>query len=338
MADSRPVDALREELASMPKVELHLHLEGSLRPPQMRQLARRYRTELAEGGDPALEALYAFETFPQFLDAYKTCCRHLKTPQDYADLANQVIRELEEQHCVYAEIFLTPSICEKFGLPANEVIEAILGAAARPGHGCRVAWIFDNVRQGGPDPCWRTLEWAKRYRNRGVVGISIGGDEASEPSRAFREIFEEADKLGIHRTVHAGETCGARSVWEAVEELRAERIGHGLSALQDSMLVDSLVRSNIPLDISLTSNFKTGVVDADRPHPLAEIALRGIPFTLNTDDPGLFQTSLLEEWQKAANLLQWEPERFTALMQTTVGFTFLSEAQRDGLRSRLRSR
>ena len=322
--------AAAEELQPIPKIELHVHLEGSLTPDRLRRLADKYQTELHDERHNGIDEVYAFQTFQEFLQAYRVCCQHLKQPEDYAQVAADLFRQLAEQRCVYVEVIMTPSICTRFGLPAVEVIEALLEQAAGASRsGLQVRWIFDTVRQWGPDHSWQTLEWALQYRQRGVVAISIGGDESSQPASLFREIFESAEKQGLHRTAHAGEICGARSVWLAIEELRAERIGHGVRALEDSQLVEYLARAGIALDVSITSNLKTGAVDRERQHPIEEIARRGLPFTLNSDDPGLFQTTLLREWEVAAGILGWSAERFVDLMRRTLQYTFLTSAERE---------
>ncbi|HEY3132611.1 MAG TPA: adenosine deaminase [Acidobacteriota bacterium] len=317
-------------IQEIPKIELHVHLEGSITPDQLRHLARKYGSPLAEDQSDAITQLYQFRTFSNFLNAYKICCQHLKTPDDYAWLTAALLQQLAEQRCVYAEILLTPSICARFGLSAIEVIDAVLDrSAAAARYGVHVRWIFDTVRQWGPDPCWQTLEWAGRFQNKGVVAISIGGDEASVAAPEFREIFEAAEKAGLRRVAHAGEICDARSVWLAIEELRAERIGHGIRALDDPQLVDYLVKNDLPLDVCITSNFKTGAVDSNTPHPIRRIAQQGIPFTLNSDDPGLFQTTLQQEWALAADILAWVPEDFVALMRRTMKYTFLRPEERE---------
>jgi adenosine deaminase len=335
------------ELRQIPKLELHVHLEGAMGPGFLRELSRRYGTSLGKEGEDLVSELYAFRTFSEFLNAYKVCCEHLKGPEDYGRLAGVLIQQLADQRCVYAEVFFTPSICKRFGLPVEEVIEAVLERTSSPSRsGVHARWIFDCVRQWGPDPCWQTLEWATRYQNRGVVGISIGGDEASIPARAFRDVFETAEKSGLHRTAHAGEICDARSVWGAIEELRAERIGHGIRALEDPMLVDYLKRNNLALDLSITSNWRTGAVSGEwgkeggvrkaecgiRTHPIVEIVRAGIPFTVNTDDPGLLQTTLEREWELAAQILGWFPEQFVEMTRRTLGYAFLGEEERGEIR------
>ncbi|HEV8130798.1 MAG TPA: adenosine deaminase [Acidobacteriota bacterium] len=328
-----PQSAIRNtqsEIEEIPKIELHVHLEGSITPQQLRSLSKKYGTSLAgpDRPDPVAE-LYRFQTFAEFLNAYKICCQHLQTPEDYAWLAGSLLQRLADEHCVYAEVLLTPSICTRFGLPSDEVIDAVLDRAAGAARsGLMTRWVLDTVRQWGPDPCWQTLETAMRFKNSGVVGICIGGDEASEPARAFRDIFEAAEKAGLHRTAHAGEVGDARSVWQAIEELRAERIGHGIHALEDPKLVEYLIQHNLPLDISITSNFRTGAADTSKTHPIRQIAERGIAFTLNSDDPGLFQTTLQQEWELAAQILGWSAEDFLGLMRKTVQYTFLGEEER----------
>ncbi|MBI2820673.1 MAG: adenosine deaminase [Acidobacteria bacterium] len=326
--------ATREELQQMPKLELHLHLEGSMTQQQLLRFSRKYQTPLAEQPPDAVARLYAFQNFTDFLNTYKLCCQHLKTPEDYQQLTGELLQYLEEQNCVYAEVLFTPSICARYGLPAEEVIDAVLERAGVRSR-TRVRWIFDTVRQWGPDPCWQTLEWAIHHRDRGVAAICIGGDETSQPARAFREVFEEAEKAGLHRVVHAGEIGDARSVWLAIEELRAERIAHGIHSLDDPLLLDYLARHRLPLDICITSNFKTGAADPARPHPLGEISRRGFPITNSSDDPGLFQSSLLQEWERAAELLEWSCGQFADFTHRSLGHAFLAETERGEISSLL---
>lgn len=253
--------ALHDEsaLACLPKAELHLHLEGCLTPTLLVQLAARHGEKLD------LEKIterYHTSTFAEFLDLFKWATSYLRNPQDYAQLADHVVSDLRDQNCIYAEITLSVGVMllRKQDVEAN--FAAILDAVTRSAKSTpfRALWIFDAVRQFGADKAMEVARLAAKQKSHRVVAFGLGGDETSLPAAEFRRAYELAAGEGLHRVVHAGEMGGPQSVRDAIEILGAERIGHGIAAIQDEQLMDLLIDRQIPLEICPQSNLCTGAV------------------------------------------------------------------------------
>lgn len=295
-------------IVRLPKAELHLHLEGGIEPETALKLAHRnghYRETLTH-----VQKRYAYRDFLGFLLTFKWVTEQLQKPADYAFLLRQLLCRLHEQNVLYAEITLAAGVV----LWKRQDLDAVFVALreeyqkARREFPVEVRWVFDAVRNFGPkhvlDVARRTVTW----KDAGVVAFGIGGDEHAGPPELFRKAFDLVRAAGLRVTVHAGETAGPESIWRAVQELGAERIGHGLAAFRDPELVDYLTREQIPLEVCLESNRRTGALRQHCgtndlvAHPLRDYYRRGMQVTLNTDDPGLFATSLNEEYVRAHQL------------------------------------
>lgn len=285
-------------LKRLPRVELHLHLEGSVSRSRLRRLWSGGTPDPDLPADPA--HLCRHRNFREFLNHFALVTRLLRTPRDFADITADLCRSLGRQGIVAAEVFLSPVIFTRRGLPFLEILDAIDGAAKegeRAG-GPALRWILDGVRQWGAAGFEENLECARAAGGR-VLGIGLGGDESSVPAREFAPYFAEARRLGLRTVAHAGEFGSARSVRDAVEWLGAERIGHGIRVLEDPGVVRMIRREGVTLDVCPTSNLRTGVVRAWAEHPLPGLVRRGVRVTLNSDDPGLFGTNLANEYRLA---------------------------------------
>lgn len=297
-------------LRSLEKAELHVHLEGSITPDTVLEL------------DPSLTreevlARYSYADFAGFLDAYKWVNQFLKRPEDYALITRRLIEHLAEQGVRYAEINLSIGVL----LWRNQEFEpnfAAIEAAAAEGP-IPVRFIFDAVRQFGLEPAWKVARLAADSRHRGVIGFGIGGDEARGPASIFHEIFADARKAGLHILPHAGESCGPESVWAALEA-GAARIGHGIRAVDDPVLVSHLRDHRIPLDISISSNLCTGVVKSLGEHPIRRLYDAGVPVTLNTDDPPMFHTTLLNEYRIAHDVFGFSRDDLKRVARNSLEF------------------
>ena len=303
----------------LPKVELHLHLEGSIRPETLREMARRKPNglEAAESWIQGREREgFRYREFSDFLDAFKLLSLLLETPQDYALAATRLIDELAAENVRYAEITLSAGVV----LWKKQSLEAIFEALAESADaasrrlGVRINWIFDAIRQFGADHAREVLHCAARFKHQGVVAFGIGGDEVRGPARLFADIFKEARELGLHTTVHAGETAGPESVRDAVEILKAERIGHGTSARQDEPTIQLLADRRITMECCLTSNVATGVIETVEEYPLRRFLAAGVLATINSDDPAFFNTNLEQEIVLAT-------ERFGLTQAEVIGLT-----------------
>lgn len=315
----------REQLRRIPKAELHLHLEGSLSPETLWTLAQRRGAPLGLTSLDACRGLYQFSDFAGFIQAIKTASLLLDSPADYATAVAALAESLRGQGVVDSEVFLSIGILQWRGVAIEPYWEEIEQARqqAEAATGVRIRWIFDAVRQFGAEPFERVVEWAVRLRRSGsVLAIGIGGDEAQRPASEFARGYARARDHGLRTTIHAGETCGAASIRDALRHLQPDRIGHGLHAFQDDGLVDELAQSQVLLDICPTSNFKTGAWNARLPYPARLYHQRGIRIAISSDDPGIFGCTLLDEyaWLHEHGGFSLEQLRQLAAASRTLGF------------------
>ncbi|MGC2420338.1 MAG: adenosine deaminase [Candidatus Acidiferrales bacterium] len=312
-------------LRALPKAELHLHLEGSIRPDTAVELAARHGEKLTS---EEVAARYNYSNFAGFLDTFKWVTSFLRDPEDYTLITKQLAAELLRQNVVYAEVTVSAGVMLRRMQSVEKNFAAIREIAESAPFGrLRLAWIFDAVRQFGPDAAMETARWASRLRGSGVVAFGMGGDELSHPTVNFRPAFDFARSEGLHTICHAGEIGGSQSVREVIELLGAERIGHGIAVMHDPALGEFLAARRIVLENCLTSNVATGALarQTGKPdasladHPLPKFLEQGLSVTLSTDDPGLFHTDLCTEYSHAASLglsnhqlLRLAGESFTA--------------------------
>jgi adenosine deaminase/aminodeoxyfutalosine deaminase len=280
-------------LLQLPKAELHLHLEGSIEPETLHEL------------DPAtpveeFRALYRYQDFDAFLRAFGAVGKRLRTPEDYGLITQRLLERLAAQNVRYAEIIVAAGVVLWKGQEFGPIFEAVRQAAADSP--VKVRWILDAVRQFGVEHAMAVARLAAERVDRQVVAFGIGGSEQRGPAAWFTEVFAFAKSAGLHLTAHAGETMGPESVWAALA-LGAERIGHGIAAVRDRELMRHLRDRDIPLEICLTSNLVTGVVERLEDHPVRRLFDAGVPVVLSTDDPAMFGCTLAGEYQLAAHRL-----------------------------------
>jgi aminodeoxyfutalosine deaminase len=328
--DEQFVDAL-------PKVELHVHLEGSMRPSTLLALARRHGVDDLPTDEAGLRALYAFRDFNHFLAVYRSAVRVLRDEEDFALLARETALGLAAQNVRYAEITFTPWIHTMRGVPVTEVFAGLDRGrlAARAATGIEIRWICD-IPGGLPDTdiraaAERTAQYAISDGGDSVVALGVGGMEVGVPRPQFAEVFAVARAAGLHATPHAGETTGARTIWDSIEYLGADRIGHGIRALDDPALLERLRRDGIPLEVSPTSNLCTGVVASYREHPLPRLLAAGVSASLNSDDPPMFGTTLRGEYLHALRDLGLGRAEVFGLASAAVRHSFLPAADQDAL-------
>ena len=300
--------SLSPRIASLPKAELHLHLEGSIQPAAARALMARHGVNATE---QEVRERYSFRNFPQFLETFKWLTSFLREPGDYALAAKDLGEQLLAQNVVYAEVTLSVGVMLLRKQQAEANLEALLRASEPFEHrGLRIRWVFDAVRQFGADAAMAVVEAARNCGSREIVAFGIGGDELQVATSEFRGVYDRAAEFGLHRLIHAGEVGGPEKIREAVELLQVERIGHGIAAFKDPALMDLLAERKIPLEICPQSNVRTGALarqlalDDARigDHPLPKLLRHGIPVVLSTDDPALFGTNLHAEYANAARM------------------------------------
>jgi aminodeoxyfutalosine deaminase len=299
---------LSNRIASLPKAELHLHLEGSIQPATVCALTARHGVAMTE---EEVRQRYAYRNFPEFIGAFKWVTSFLREPQDYALIARDLAEHLLTQCVVYTEITLSIGVMLLREQRPEANFEALLRATEPfENRGLRFQWIFDAARQFGADAAMEVVESAKRCNSKSIVAFGIGGDELSVPTEEFRPVYDRAAQIGLHRVMHAGEVGGPEKIREAIELLGAERIGHGIAAINDPQLMDLLAERKIPLEMCPASNMRTAALarqlrreDARiEDHPLPKLLRHGIPIVLSTDDPAMFHTTLHEEYANAARM------------------------------------
>ena len=316
-------------ILSLPKAELHLHLEGSILPTTLLELRQRHGTP--DGSLAAIEQLYQFEDFSGFLMAFKAVTEHLQSPDDYELIAYRLMERLKSENVLHAEVYVSVGVC----LWRNQEFDAIFEGLERGrmrgecDFGISLLWIFDAVRQFGAAEARRVAELAVRYHDRNVVGFGIGGDEGRAAPELFRDPYAYAAEHGLRLTAHAGETAGPESVWGALN-LGAERIGHGLSAGQDPELVEELAKRQIPVEICVTSNIRTGCCAGIAEHPVKSYFDRGVMITLNTDDPAMFNTSLTQEYQLVQDAFDFTDEHLREVARNSFEASFLAPEKKLG--------
>lgn len=316
-------------LLHLPKVELHLHLEGSTDPETLVALSRRHDTKPLTLADA--RALYTYKDFLGFMDSYKAMSARLRTPEDYELITYNMVRTLAAQGIVHAEVYISFGIIYYWKKEAVEpYVEAIERARIRgeKEFGTSIYWLIDAVRHFGADEAVRVFRKAAELRALypSIIGIGIGGDEARGPASLFKDSYAEAKAAGLRLTAHAGESGGPiegpASIWAAIN-IGAERIGHGLTAEFDPELMQILAERQIPIEINVTSNIRTGCCPSFDEHPLRRYFDAGLMVTLNSDDPPMFGSNLLEEYLLAHTHYGFTLDQLRELSANAVEASFL---------------
>ncbi len=313
-----PVAEHRSRFESMPKVELHLHLEGAVPRDALWEII------LDHGGDPdvpdraALERRFEFHGFRGFFEAWLWKNRFLDSYRVFERAAEAAAAELARRTIVYAEAFFSPSDFAGHGLKPQELALAIRRGLDRV-PGTEVALIADLVRDTGPRRAGRTLaQIAEVARDARIIGIGIGGSEAEFPPEIFGTVFRRAAALGFRLTAHAGEAAGPASVRGALDALGVERIGHGVRSVEDRALVADLAAARVALEVCPTSNLRTAVVPSWEEHPARTLVEAGVVVTVNTDDPAIFGCTLAGEFDALASRLGFDDATLRRLAEAAV--------------------
>lgn len=321
-------------IRTLPKAELHLHLEGTIGPDELAELI------VLHGGGPVdrerLALLYKHKDFTAFLDAFKRVTHWLQTPEDYELITYRLLQKLKAENVLHAEVYVSVGVVMFRNRDFDAIFEGLDRGRERGERdfGVSLYWIFDAVRHFGVEAAEKVFNKATALRERNVIGIGIGGDERLAPPELFRGLYARAKDHGLRLTAHAGESSGPRSILGALDALRAERIGHGLTAYQDCELMARLAESRVPIEVCLSSNLRTGCCAAAEQHPLKTYYDRGLMVTLNTDDPAMFETSLCREYEIAQETFGFTNEQLRELAMNSLRASFLSEDRKRELMSR----
>lgn len=309
----------------LPKAELHVHHVGSASQRTVSELAARYASDTPVPTDPALLADYfRFTDFAHFIEVYLSVVDLIRTPEDIWTLTHEVARDLAAQNVRYAEVTLTPYTSIVRGIAAEAYCEAVEDARtrAKSDFGIELRWCFDIPGESGVEAAEVTLDAALRVRPDGLVSFGLGGPEIGVPRPQFAPYFEQAIAAGLHSVPHSGESTGPESIWDAINYLGAERIGHGIAAAQDPELMAHLAEHQIALEISPTSNVCTRSVASMAEHPLPALVAAGVPVSINSDDPPMFSTTLSQEYGVARDLLGLDDAGVAELARAAVRQSF----------------
>ncbi|GAB3464278.1 adenosine deaminase [Actinophytocola sediminis] len=289
---------MQDFVSALPKTELHVHLVGSASADTVLELARRHPELDVPTEREALHAFYEFTDFAHFITVYVQVNRLVTTAADITVLIDGLAADLARNGVRYAEVTVTPSAHLLIGIDPAELAEALTAGRARASdrHGVELAWVFDIAGSLGYRQGIATAEWVLAHRPAGTVAFGLGGNEVGVPRAKYRDPFRMARDGGLHLVPHAGETTGPETIWSALHDLHAERIGHGTSAVDDPELVAYLAGEGIPVEVCPSSNIRTRAVATLAEHPLPRLLEAGVPVTLATDDPGMFHTDLNSEY------------------------------------------
>jgi aminodeoxyfutalosine deaminase len=325
--------SLQEFIREMPKVELHVHLEGSIRPTTLLKLAERNGVALPASDAEGLREFYRFTTFDHFIQVYLAISQCLRTVDDFSLIAYEFGSDMARQNVRCAEVTFTPHTnVVNTGLAFDDILAGLNEGRERAQEefGIEIRWVLDVVRDN-PESRHQVAEWAASARDRAVVGFGLGGSERGHPPERFADAFAKAREAGLHSVPHAGEMAGPDSVWGALRALGAERIGHGVRSIEDPSLIDYLCEHQIPLEVCPTSNLCLGLYASYQDHPIRKLWQKGLYVTVNSDDPPMFNTDLAGEYSVLADLLDLSADDLERLSLNALQASFLPNEQKAAL-------
>jgi adenosine deaminase/aminodeoxyfutalosine deaminase len=334
-------------ITRLPKAELHLHLEGSVDPLTLSQLSEKHHTPFPWSSNrykplpdshrtltvAEAAALYDYKDFTGFLMAFKAVTERLRDPEDFELITYRLLEKLSKEGCLHAEVFVSVGVIFWRGQEFDPLFEGMERGRKRAekDFGTTLYWIFDAVRHFGSGEGEKVLAKAIELHSASIIGIGIGGDERIAGPELFDHVYAKALRAGLHLSVHAGETVGPPSIYGALDILKAERLGHALHAEQDPALLDRLVRDQVPLELCITSNLRTSCCADVSDHPLRRYFDAGALVTLNTDDPEMFQTTLVREYQLAQDAFGFTDEELRQLAANSFRASWLPEERKRAL-------
>jgi len=319
----------------MPKVELHVHLEGSIRPETLLILAKRNHVTLPANTVEGLQEWYQFSDFAHFVEVYFAICNCIRTPEDFEFIVAEFLKHQFEQNIKYSEVIFTPyTHCEHMTL--DEQLTAInrVRKQAESSLGICMGLVPDISRHMRPvEESFLVADWAAKNMGNGIIALGLGGPEIDNPPEIFQEAFERIRAAGLPSLPHAGETEGPKSIWGAINALSAVRIGHGVRCLEDPELVAFLRERQIPLDVCPTSNVCLGVVPALTDHPLPKLVEEGLFVTINSDDPPMFNTTLTNEYLRISETFDFDATQIKQFVMNGIQASLLPPGTKHALKN-----
>ena len=324
----------------MPKVELHMHLDGSLSPETIKKLAMEQKYEplmnksVEEIADRAVVKT-SRQTLAEVLEAFGTVYPLLHTEEALEEISYEYMQSAHRQNVIYAELRFAPALQATSEFPMSEVVESVVKGLERGEFDFGIQWgiIICFLRHMTVEQNEEMLEAALEYKEQGVVGVDLAGDEALFPLTKFRDLFVRAKREGLFTTVHAGEAPGSRDL-ETALEIGVDRVGHATLVREDPLLFQEFVARRIPIEVNLTSNLRTGAVSSYSEHPAREWFVTGIPISVSTDDPGVFDIDLPHEYRIMVNQLGFTPDDLVSVQLGSIESAFLTREKKTALRDR----
>ncbi|HLY25404.1 MAG TPA: adenosine deaminase [Aggregatilineales bacterium] len=336
--------SLASYLEAAPKAELHVHLEGSILPNILLALAKRNGVLLPTETEVGLREWFHFSDFLHFIEVYIAITRCLRDEEDYEYIAYEFGKEMARQNIRYAEVTFSPSTHHRLGIPFDIYFTGLCRGRdkARAEFGVDFNFVFDIVRNyDDASLCHELADYTTSVaidgKDYGVIALGLGGLEAGYPAQPFAGYFKRALAAGLHSTPHSGETDGPQSIWASLGELQAERLGHGVRAIEDPELVRHLAHNKIPLEINPTSNICLRVYPSYAEHPFRRLYEAGVIVTVNSDDPPLFNTTLNQEVALLADTFHLDVDAIDEILLNGVRHSFLSAERKKSLETSFRS-
>ncbi|MBQ1052021.1 adenosine deaminase [Micromonospora sp. C51] len=340
MSTAEPLGTDRDEMIQrLPKVETHVHLEGSVRPGTLLRIARRHGLDLGRLDEARITDLFRFRSFRHFTELYEQCCAALRDPADLQLLTEELAESAHRQNVRHLEVTFSPGTHWRGrGIPFDEQLDAVRRGAEEAWRRFWVSmrFVVDHVRGESVEECQQIAEWAVAGGPGGVVGLGLGGFEPGRPASLFAEPIRWAAARGVPFVPHAGEAVGPEGIWDCLA-FHPPRIAHGIRAVEDPALMRVLRDRGVVLDVCLTSNLRTGVVSTPQAHPLRRLWEAGVRITLNTDDPSMFHTDLVAEHRLAARWHGLTVAQLAGMTMTAVEAALLPDSARMRLREGVRA-
>ena len=318
----------------LPKIELHIHLEGAIPHQALFDLIQKYGGHDSIPNVAALVRRFEYRDFAHFIDTWSWKNQFLCEYDDFTHIAELTARDLAAQNIRYAEMFFSPSLFVRHGLEVQELTRAVRRGLSRVSQ-IEIALVADLVRDYGPHTETATLHALNEVRDAGVIGIGIGGTEHEFPPEPFESLFEKARQMGFRTNAHAGEAAGPESVWGAIRSLRVERIGHGTRIHEDPQLLNHVAERGIPIELCPISNVRTGIVPNIAEHPIRRYFDLGLMISVNTDDPKMFNTSLADEYRALVEACGFSRDEIRELVLRSIRSSWLPENKQDALAAEL---